>query len=195
MAILDFYRRGNKKFTVAYFDHGTGNAEKALPIIEKYVRKHNLYLQVGHIEEPKPPQMSPEEFWRTQRYKFLCSLPDGDIVITAHNLGDCVEGWLFSTIHGTPKLMQAQTILSSYGEQSKILLRPFLTNRKENLIDWCKRHEVKWYEDKSNQDVNYPRNRIRHCLIDECLKVNPGLFNTIKRKILKMHDIQLIKSF
>ncbi len=183
MAALDFLRRGDKKFTIAYFDHDTGNREGALSVISEYTIKHTLKVEVGKISsDPKPKHLSPEEHWRNERYRWLVSLGNSPIV-TCHHLNDVAEGWIFSSLHGNPKCMNYQTILSYYG-QSVVVYRPFLTNTKQDLIDWCIKHDVKWFEDTSNTNVKFPRNRIRHNILPEALKVNPGLLKVLKKKII-----------
>lgn len=180
MAILDFYRRGNKFFEVAYFDHDTGNATHAIPVIKEYVEKHNLTLHIGKLTEKKPIGMSPEHHWRNQRYGWLSSfqLP----VITAHHLQDLAETYLFHTMHGTPRLMSCHV---EFNEGYLInIYRPFILTTKESLIDWCKSKNVNWYEDNSNTDITYPRNRIRHRILPEVLKVNPGFLKNVKKRFL-----------
>lgn len=177
MAIASFYQHGGKKPTLAYFDHGTGNKDGALPVIQEYAAKHSLRVEVGTIQGAKPKDQSPEEFWRNERYRWLHSfqLP----VVTAHHLGDAQESWLFGMMHGKPKLISA--CIEGGG---KWLYRPFLTNTKEELLQWCVRHEVKWFEDTSNANTHYPRNRIRHVIMPEVLKINPGFAKVIRKKLL-----------
>lgn len=181
MAVADFYKKGNKKFTLAYFDHGTGNAVKAIPLLEEWSKANDIELVVGTIQNEKPKDTSPEEHWRNERYRWLISL-DRDI-ITCHHLGDVVEQWIFSSLHGNPSIIKPCNMISSYGENATVY-RPFLTNTKDDFIKWCLRNRVKWHEDSSNTDTHYPRNYIRHNLVERCLKINPGLFKTIKKKVL-----------
>jgi tRNA(Ile)-lysidine synthase len=181
MAVADFYHRGGKNFILAYFDHGTGNRHGSLPVISKFAETRGIEVVIGTITSDKPKESSPEEHWRNERYRWLISL--GRPIVTCHHLNDAAETWVFSALHGNPKLIQHQGIASSYGN-NEIVYRPFLTNTKDDLRNWCVRHEVEWYEDVSNTDTHYPRNFIRHELMPGCLKVNPGLLKTIKKKIL-----------
>lgn len=181
MAIADFFQRGSKNFSLAYFDHGTGNSIGALPVIEKFAR-NKVTLHVGHIKSPKPPDLSPEEYWRNERYAWLHSfeLP----VVTCHHLNDVAETWLMSAMHGQPKLISPILV----GEK-RIVYRPFLTNTKQELIDWCVRHHVKWFEDTSNTNVYFPRNRVRHNILPEVLKINPGFLKVMRKKYLNSNTI------
>ncbi len=173
MAIASFYAKGNKNFELAYFDHNTGNADKSVPIINKFAKDNDIIFHVGKLNLPKPSNMSLEEFWRIERYSFLNSfeLP----IVTCHHLNDAIETWLFTAMHGNPKLIPVT---------NKNVIRPFLTNTKNDLIRWCVNNNIPWNEDESNMDLHHPRNRIRANIIPQALMVNPGLHKVIKKKYL-----------
>jgi tRNA(Ile)-lysidine synthase len=177
MAIADFYKRGGKQFTVAYFNHGTPQADLMEELVCDWVFANGVSGATASLREPKPAGLSPEEHWRNERYKWLHSfnLP----VVTCHHLNDAAETWLFYAMNGMPKL-----IAPAIEGGGKWLYRPFLTNTKQDLIDWCVKHEVKWFEDPSNQDVTFPRNRVRHNILPEVLKINPGFLKVLKKKYL-----------
>lgn len=183
MAILDFYRRGGKNFEVAYFDHNTNNGKNAIPIIHQYCLKYNLNLHIGKLEANKPVHLSPEEFWRYERYKWLSTfdLP----VITAHHLNDVAETFLFNTIHNNSHLLMYPYIQLNMEEYLVSIYRPFILTTKQDLIKWCSDHNIQWYEDTSNKNLNFPRNKIRHIILPEILKLNPGFLKSIKKKMIK----------
>jgi tRNA(Ile)-lysidine synthase len=175
MAIADFYRRGNKNFSIAYFNHGTKQANLMQDFVCTWAKQHGIGFHYGKISRTKFKSESHEEFWRNERYAWLNSfnLP----VVTCHHLDDAVETWIFSSLHGNPKLISIV--------KDKMVYRPFLLNTKQTLIDWCIRHKVNWLEDQSNKDINFPRNRIRYNIMPEILKINPGLYKVIYKKIIK----------
>lgn len=178
MAVADFYRRGGRNFKVGYFNHGTLNANDMQSLVSKWAEQNSIEMLTGKISsDTKPANLSPEEYWRNERYAWLHSfkLP----VVTCHHLNDVAETWLFGALHGRPKLI-AQAVVGN----GKWLYRPFLTNTKQDLIDWCIAHGLTWYEDMSNKDTRFPRNRIRHYILPEALRVNPGLLTVIKKKVL-----------
>lgn len=173
MAIADFYLRGGKNFSLAYFNHGTPQANKMQDLISSWGKNNNVPVVLGFLDSVRNKKESPEEFWRNARYKWLLSLSDP--IVTCHHLNDVAETWIFSSLHGNPKLIPVKV-----GN----VLRPFLLNEKKDLIDWCVQHNVQWIEDMSNKDVNFPRNRIRHNILPEALKINPGLFKVLRKKLL-----------
>lgn len=171
VAVTDFLSNKHD-VTCAFFHHGTENSDIALEFVQKFCNVRNLELVVGTITESKPKQTSIEEFWRNERYNFLEQLDA--TVVTAHNLDDCVETYLFSTLNGTSKTIP-------YRRNN--VIRPFLLNRKNELINWCQRKNITWCEDHSNTDTRYMRNYIRHHLVPHALVVNPGLHKVVSRKV------------
>lgn len=172
MAVLDFLRRCHQ-VNVAYFNHGTLHGVESELWIRKYCQQQGLELLVGKLDQIKPDDQSWEEFWRNQRYQFLTAIPG--TVVMAHHLDDCVETYLFNCMHG-----KHHTIPLRHAN----VVRPFLTTPKKEFVDWCYRKSVPWIEDSSNQDLGHMRNRIRHRLVPEALKVNPGLHTVVRKLVL-----------
>jgi tRNA(Ile)-lysidine synthase len=126
---------------------------------------------LGILNREKPKDKSYEEFWREERYQYLSTLGP---VLTAHHLDDAVETYLWSAMHGKPKV--PKLIRGN-------VIRPFLTTPKSEFISWCKRKELTWCEDLSNEDERYTRNYIRKNLVPHAFHVNPGLRKTVKKII------------
>jgi len=95
-------------------------------------------------------------------------------VVTCHHLDDCVETWVWSSMHGTGKIIP-------YRRNG--VIRPFRTTRKRQLELWAAMHNVPYLEDDSNADVCYTRNYIRHEMMPHVLRVNPGIHKTIAKKV------------
>ena len=172
VAVVDFLSRKHD-VTCAFFHHGTDNSNRALEFVSRFCTDRNLPMFLGVLNRDKPKDMSYEEFWREERYQYLSTLGP---VITAHHLDDCVETYIWSALHGKPKvpnLVRGNVI------------RPFLTTPKKDFVDWCKRKGLDWCEDLSNEDERYTRNYIRKNLVPHALKVNPGLHKTVKKIVEK----------
>ena len=168
MAVVDFLKRKHD-VTIAYFHHGTEHGEEALSFVANYCADNDLPMMFGKCRSERSNEESQEEYWRRERYDFL---KDCGPVITCHHLDDCVETYIWSALHGTPKVIPM--IRNN-------VLRPFLTTRKDEFKSWCLRHEVSWIEDKSNQDTKYMRNYVRNVLMPQALHVNPGLHTLVKK--------------
>lgn len=176
MALLDFLSNKHD-VTCAFFHHGTENSDRALEFIIKYTDQKQLPLIFDKIRDDRKPDQSPEEHWRESRYEFLNRIPE--TVVTGHNLDDCVETWIWSSLHGCPKLIPYQR---------NNVVRPLLLTPKSELKSWCERKSVPWCEDISNLDTRYTRNYIRHELMPHALRVNPGLAKMVKRKLEEKYN-------
>ncbi len=172
MVILDFLKR-NHNVTAYHFNHGTKNAD----LFERFVRaaciKMEIPLKVGDIKNPKRKGQSLEEYWREERYSWLCK--QDQTIVLGHHLDDCVESYLFNMCNGKDYTIP-------YRHHNCI--RPFRLNRKSHIVERMKNHpDILWVEDPSNIDDKFKRNYIRWNLLPEALVVNPGLYKVIAKRI------------
>ena len=172
MAALDFLRR-NHIVEVLHVHHGTAHGEKAYQFLRSYCYDIRVDFTPYYIKETIPPGPSKEEWWRERRYEFF-DKADKYPVITCHHLDDCVETWIWSSLHGTGKWIP-------YRRGN--VIRPFRLTRKRDFEMWCGLHNVPWIEDDSNEDIRYTRNYIRHEMMPHVLRVNPGIHKTIAKKV------------
>jgi tRNA(Ile)-lysidine synthase len=168
MAVVDFLSRKHE-VTIAHFNHRTHHGEKASEFVSRYCSDNNIVMHYGSPRSQKGSKESQEEYWRRERYDFLNEFGP---VITCHHLDDCIETYIWSSLHGTPKVIPLVR---------NNVLRPFLTTRKSELVRWSKQHNVPWIEDDSNTDTKYTRNYIRNELMPHALRVNPGLHTLVKK--------------
>jgi tRNA(Ile)-lysidine synthase len=68
------------------------------------------------------------------------------------------------------------------------IYRPFLMTEKKEILNYAERQDVEWIEDPSNRMTkNIMRNHIRHNVMPEVLKVNPGIRKTIRKKLIEIY--------
>jgi tRNA(Ile)-lysidine synthase len=175
MAALDFLKRKHDVF-VLHFNHGTDYGFKALEFVSNYCADNDIgfLTNVTGQEREKQTRESQEEYWRSIRYDWLERCTERQIV-TAHHLDDCVETWVWSSMHGTGKIIP-------YSRNERVL-RPFRSTRKRDLELWANLNNVPYIEDDSNKDTCYTRNYIRHEMMPNVLRVNPGIHKTIAKKV------------
>ena len=174
MAAVDFLKRNHDVF-VLHFNHGTHHGMKAMKFVNNYCSDNDIgFLTNTGIDREKHPKESQEEYWRSIRYEWLERCTERQIV-TAHHLDDCVETWVWSSMHGIGKIIP-------YNRDDRIL-RPFRMTRKRDLELWCNLKNVPYITDDSNTDTCYTRNYIRHEMMPNVLRVNPGIHKTISKKI------------
>jgi tRNA(Ile)-lysidine synthase len=177
MAVAHFFIKGGRKPIILHVNHGTGNDHAEMEVRNFCsVNKLELYLYKVN-PDTKPKAESWEEFWRNERIKAFSTVDMP--VITGHNLNDAMETWLFGAINGQPKLIPYNT---------NNIYRPFLLTPKEDLLAYAEKHNITWVEDRSNIDTKYARNRIRHNIIPEALKINPGFGKVIIKKYKETYE-------
>ena len=175
MAALDFLKRKHDVF-VLHFNHGTDYGFKALEFVGNYCADNDIgfLTNVTGQEREKQARESQEEYWRSIRYDWLERCTERQIV-TAHHLDDCVETWVWSSMHGTGKIIP-------YSRNERVL-RPFRGTRKRDLELWANLNNVPYIEDDTNTDTCYTRNYIRHEMMPHVLKVNPGIHKVVAKKV------------
>lgn len=174
MAILDFLLNGRYNPHVLYFNHNTEHGYDAEKFLKEYCESKNLKLTIGRTD--LKPKSNKEKVWSDLRYEFFSQFDFP--IITGHHLDDCVETYLFSCMRGFQSVIP-------YSKGN--VIRPFLLNEKKVFESWCERKGVPFIQDESNFSLDHTRNRIRHKIIPEALKVNPGLKTTI-RKIVESNN-------
>ena len=174
MAALDFLNR-NHDVIVLHYNHRTGHSNSAAEFVCNYCADNNIgFLTNDGNHREKHPRESQEEYWRNIRYDWLERCTDRQVV-TAHHLDDCVETWVWSSMHGTGKIIP-------YSRKDRIL-RPFRMTRKRDLELWANLNNVPYIQDDSNTDTCYTRNYIRHEMMPNVLRVNPGIHKVIAKKV------------
>lgn len=165
-----YMRDRSRRVTLFHVNHGTEHSRETEHFVRNWCCMKDCDLVVHKIDGSKPKDESWEEYWRNQRYRFFHSqdLP----IVTGHHLEDSVETYLFSAFHGRPHVMP-----NTY----KNVLRPFLYLRRSDMEPYVKRS----FQDPSNQDLRYARNRIRHIILPEIEKVHPGIYTTVRKLMEK----------
>jgi tRNA(Ile)-lysidine synthase len=176
MAVVDFLRRKHD-VEVIHYNHGNATANAEQQFVYDYCEKHDIECILGGVNagDTLPKDTSLEEYWRNRRYAFFEQFASPETpVITCHHLDDCVETWIWSSLNGEGKIIPYR---------NKNVIRPFRLCRKRDLEMWANLHNVPYIEDASNTDTKFIRNYIRHEMMPNVLKVNPGIHKVIKKKV------------
>ena len=171
MFALHFLSQSNRHITLLYVNHGTkfGNECEKFLTEMSHSNPAASNLIIHKITTDKSPDESQEEYWRNCRYSFFSNF---DPVVTCHHLDDQIETMLMGFIHG-----RVRKIHSARDN----LLRPFLNLSKEQILEYCNYHGLKYMVDPSNTDVSFDRNKIRHKILPLIQEINPGYRKSIVR--------------
>lgn len=176
MAAADFLTRGKRDVSILHFDHGTQHSHDARSLVENFCTDNSIDLTIEEIKGIPGKGESFEKWWRDRRYEVFheYNLP----VITAHNLNDVAEWWMFTSLRGNPRIMPYR---------NKNVFRPFLITKKSELEDWCDRNSVPFVIDPTNFGDRFSRSLIRKNIIPEALRVAPGFLTTMSNKVKEIY--------
>jgi len=174
MVFYHFLLQGKRDIICLYFNHGTFHGRHA----ESFLRAAVGPLKCGNITSEMPVGCSKEDFWRKCRYEFFSKFNDRPI-ITCHHLNDQMETFYQGLAHGD--LGRLIPYKRGGGSLGPLYIRPFLNVPKSLIKMYADRHSVNYIDDPSNLNFDFTRNRIRHKVIPELLKVNPGLFKSFTK--------------
>ena len=178
MSALEFLVRGRRDVTAAYFNHDTPHGDEAEVFLRNFCDRQKIpFVSERYIHKDARKEPT-EASWREARYEFLASL--GLPIITAHHLKDAVEWWIFSSLRGSPSLI-APT------REDIPVLRPFMTTPPEDLHKHFGSYEH--IEDPTNAETKFTRNFIRHEILPKTLRVNPGIYTTVRNMYEKRSDL------
>lgn len=182
MAVAHFLKRGGRNVHLLHFDHGCEYSDKIKLECVNFATQFGMKYTILSGGATQPRGQSLEDFWRRQRYRALryFARNTGIKFITCHHLDDAVESWLWSAMHGDPKLIP-------YADLD--LYRPFLTTEKQSFVDYAAMHGLPVVDDPYNEDLSKMRNYIRAKIIPHVYTVNPGIKKVIRKKYLNLIKI------
>ena len=100
---------------------------------------------------------------RQIRYKWFNELSkkyEYDFILTAHHLNDSIETFFINICRGTG--IEGLTGIPLKRDK---FIRPLLFASKNSILEYAKKYDIDYREDKSNESKSYKRNKIRSDLI------------------------------
>jgi tRNA(Ile)-lysidine synthase len=176
---------------LAYFNHNLRNdSEKEEEFVEKEANRLNLELRVEGGDVKKycdSNALSIEEGARLLRMNYLRKVKkeeSADMIALGHNLDDQVENFFIRLMRGSG------FGLSSMRYRKDDILRPLLSIRKKNIIEYLDENNIPYYEDPSNKDLRYLRNKIRLELIPVIESIKGDSIKCILRSIENIKEME-----
>lgn len=135
-----------------------------------YCEKNNIELHLLSVDVnslAKEKGVSVEEAGREVRYDFFNSIENIDIITTAHNLNDRIETFIFNFTRGT-----TLKGLSSIPIKRDKIVRPLMDCSKDEVLNYCSKNNIPFVVDKTNEENDYSRNKIRNTVITQLKTIN-----------------------
>ncbi len=165
-----------------HLDHGLrDDSDLAREFLEEFCEEQSIHF---HSQTLKLKEISSDENTaRDARYSFFeqaCQQHNTKNILMAHNLNDQAETILFRLFRGTNSAgLQGIMTQRSHGELK--IHRPLLGINRKTLEAYCVMNDVDFVEDSSNTNIDYARNRIRHNILPEALRINGNVIENINR--------------
>ena len=122
------------------------------------------------------------------------TLQSYDWLLTAHHADDQMETMLMKMVR-EGRLQNASGIKRKQPFGNGYLIRPFLTIAKEEIRDYARRRGIAYFEDETNQQTLFQRNRLRHQAVPLLKAENPRALDHFQQLSQEMiYADQLIKS-
>jgi len=134
-----------------------------------------------------------EETGRLIRYDFFKTLAKtykSEFILTAHHADDNLETILFNFVRGSS--LKGLCGMEEKEEFCKnlYLIRPLLNFSKKQIEEYLKLNHIKFRIDKTNKDITYKRNFLRHKVIPILKKINPSFSETVAKNSQNLREIQ-----
>jgi tRNA(Ile)-lysidine synthase len=141
----------------------------------------------GFAEEKKVSiQMAAREL----RYKWFEEIRlknNYSCISVAHNLNDNVETFLINLTRGS-----GIAGLTGMKPKHKNIIRPLLFASRNTINKYSEQNQVDYREDRSNAEIKYTRNKIRHEIIPQFREINPSFESTIIETAERLNEINEI---
>lgn len=138
-------------------------ADKEATQLNKILNKNKISHQILEIKWSKKPISNIESKLREARYELLyefCLKNKIEFLFLGHQLEDVAENFLIRLFRGSG--LDGLSTMAEIAEYKKIkLLRPFLNITKNQLKEFLQSKKIKWFEDETNEDEKFLRNKIR----------------------------------
>lgn len=180
---LDSIKEANcLKLVVAHVDHMFRGAESEedMKFVKQQCEKRGLLFEAEQIDVSayqNEKKLTVQVAARECRYAFYEKVMKNyraDVLALGHHADDQVETILMRLGRGSSMTGYAG-ILPTRTFGDGVIVRPFLTVTKSEILEYLKAHEVPFRHDPSNDKDAYRRNRLRHHILPILKEEFPGL--------------------
>ena len=173
-------KNGYTNIVLIYFNHFIRSlSEMSLEInmIKSFANKFQLKLIIRKcpcLLMKQKYNVSTEEAGAVLRKKWLKHIAQTkkiQFILTAHHADDQAETILLRLIKGS-KITWLPIKESFTLAEGIYILRPLLDISKKTILNFLNSNDISFINDSTNKELNYERNRLRHRVIPELMRIN-----------------------
>ena len=187
IVLCDLIREAGFQYAIAHMNFQLREEESDLD--EQFVRelaeKNKAACYCSKVDcrsYAKQNGISIEMAARELRYQWFDELAKSNnfqFILTAHHKNDQTESILLNVTRGT-----AYQGFQGIKLKSGNIVRPLLFADREEIVQYAKERNLVFRFDKSNDDVDFKRNRIRKNVIPQLEIINPDIHDTVSRNAI-----------
>jgi tRNA(Ile)-lysidine synthase len=197
VVLVNLIKQAGFSFSIAHVNfqlRGTDSERDEL-FVSSMLGAVQVYIKRFNTDEfADQHKMAIQEAARKLRYEWFAEILNElqakmskpVLLVTAHHGDDNIETVLMHFFRGTG-ILGLRGILAFQKELS--LIRPLLTFRKKQLIDYAIENALLFVEDISNESDKYTRNFFRNQLIPQIQKVFPTANENILENIERFKEV------
>jgi tRNA(Ile)-lysidine synthase len=199
MALLSILLTLKNEFNLelygAYVNHNLRKDESTAEeqFVVEQMEKQGVPLSIKKIHPDywtKLKKLSVEMAARKVRYQFFQKTAlelEIDYIATAHHLNDRIETFFL-------QLFRAGGIetLKSIPIKNKKIIRPLLNITRKEILDYVREQSIPYFEDSSNNQNMYQRNRVRNSLIPVFCEIYPHYEKSFRHLFQFLQEDQAI---
>ena len=175
MVLSALQKEKNYQLFVVHVEHGIRGeeSEKDAEFVENFCKEHKIPCKVYHCKAEsyaKEHKMTIEEGARELRYGYFEEAAkefQADKIAVAHNQNDCAETMLFHLTRGT-----GLKGLCGILPVRENIIRPLLCVERKEIEAYLSERGQEYCIDKTNEELEYTRNRIRHQVLPVLSEIN-----------------------
>lgn len=188
MSLLYVLHKLNYNIVVAHVNHKKRlDSEMEEAAIIDLCKKLNITCEVLHLEHLDGNFQSKAHHRRYEFFREVAKKYNIKYLATAHHADDNIETILLN-------LMSGSNIYGYGGISAKLdleditIIRPFLCLSKAEIKNFATKNNIKYYEDYTNQEDDYKRNRLRHHVIPLLKEECPNILNKVTSYSVQLHS-------
>lgn len=176
----------NISLTAVTIDHRIRtNSSIEAEEVGKIMKQNNIKHQILVWDREDALVSNIESNAREARYSLLTDYALKEhisIIVTAHHLDDQIETFFMRLLRGSGIDGLSAIKIKKNLADNIILFRPFLNITKKDLRSFLEERKQQWFEDETNNNTNFLRNKIREMLyeIEDKQIIDQRIIQTIK---------------
>jgi tRNA(Ile)-lysidine synthase len=179
------------RLVAAYFNHRLrADAREEENWVHAFCAARGIELETGSRDLKRfraENHLNLEHAASLSRYDFFHALAariPGARVATAHNRSDLSETFFIKLFRGSG----LQGLSAIFQNKEKKIIRPLLIFSTSEILAFLERNRLEYYQDPTNLQDDFLRNRIRHLLMPRVAEIEPAIEDRVFKTVLLIQD-------